>query len=339
MSGVQVPASLVDTAGFYGNFFFVRMSQSVYQVVLIALALILAAVHLILHIRRVQAFFISLGQNWFSLSYSSLFIFLPFLYVSFRDFHFIFSHRGSDRFFFEAEELRFRLSLFWLLLGRFRIYVTHLQKPLLHYFNRVDSHKKKRFLPKPNRFLLYLKKIHEGYIFIEDETMTPTFRLCLSDINVSNMKVHADAPVSLFFHIREGSSKLAGGELKIQSSRKSGTIELNHILWSELFNSQNIPLLGPDFSLAAEFQKNQRNILIRGIAGSPKNIESKDSVKSTGGLRFKFNFQPEKYQTTLDLGLQKLISEILRTAKTTWLSTGLVWGGRGLFELLKKQED
>ena len=285
--------------------------------------------------------------------------FFPFFYFSARDFHFLYyGSLEQDRFYLEAKRIHFLINPFFLCIGRLRINRLYLKKPLLHYFNRQDSYKKKQIMPYPGRFQIKNMCVQKGFIYVEDDSIWPVYRLYMKNIEIYKMAVDLAVPVLMFFQIQNGYAQLAGGQLQIRRRAKKGLISLQQANWRDIASLQNLPLDPGKIELRAHFHEYHKNFFIEGLAGSSKGyaqyLEELDRIengggdskklsqenheKKSGGIKFKFQVHPQNYQTTLDLGLQKLIEEILENAETNWRSMGLIWSGRRLFKLFKKTD-
>ena len=294
---------------------------------------------------------------------ASPFLFPP-LYFSARDFRFL--YRGTverDRFYIEARRLRFWVNPFFLCFGRLRIHRLYLDKPLLHYFNRQDSYKKKQLLPKIGNFQIKNIGIRNGSLYVEDDTIWPVYRFYMKNIQCQKMSVDLGVPVHMFFQIQKGEAELAGGRLEIRKKGKKGFIRLSQINWERITNLQKLPFAPDKVELRAHFYEKNKSFLIYGLAGAsmntlekikkldsldfdtaafPKDLEGLenlgDDLRKLGAIKFFFESHPRNYQTTLDLGLQKLLEETLEKAETSWHSMALVWSGRRLFKLFKKTD-
>ncbi len=298
-----------------------------------------------------SAFFLSRILTYFfrsriSLSFKGLGFFFPILYFSARDFSFLFHGNSQDllkkdRFYFHSEKVCFWINPIFLLLGCLRISGLYLEKPLLYYFNRQFSHEKKHILPKPKRLQFSRICIHRGKLFVEDETSWPLYQVSLSRIEVRNMTVDIAIPAFMFFQIQRATAQLAGGVLRIKKSGKEGIIQLQNIRWKEIANFKKFPFGLEYLLLLAHFQEKGKEFLIDGLTSGAgkKNINQNSSLEQMSNkIAFSFKTKSEEYQTTLDLGIQKLIENILHSTQTNWFSKGLAWGGQRIFDLFKRKE-
>ncbi len=276
-----------------------------------------------------------------------VFIF-PFPCLFIKDLRFLFHGSANiDRFFLRATRVRLTINPLFLLLGHLRINYLYLKSPMLHYFNNQESHTKKHILPEPGRFQIKNIYISRGLIFVEDKTVWPVYHLCVSNIETHKMAVDISAPVNMFFHLKKGQADIAGGQIFIEKSANTGTIHLQDIRWSQIINLKQLPFKSRDISLIAHFRHhhNKKVFIIHGIAGITNKEEGSQNSSlvanpenQVNGFKFSFRTKPEDYRTTLDLGIQKLIEEILASAQPTWLSMGFVWASKGLFKLIKKSD-
>ncbi|MCB1318603.1 MAG: hypothetical protein KDK34_00035, partial [Leptospiraceae bacterium] len=144
---------------------------------------------------------------------------MPFLHFRARRFRFMIHGRAdTDRVFFSADRVRFRLDPFFLLLGKLRIVGLQLFNPYLEYFNRVESFEKNRYLPPRHRLELKNLSIHNGIVYVKDETMTPVYRLEIGRIELENCDMDVGTPVDLFFRAERGEASIGSGRIEIGNS-------------------------------------------------------------------------------------------------------------------------
>ena len=282
----------------------------------------------------------------------------PFFYLSLRDVRLLYhASPKHDRFYLEAKRLRLWLNPYALLSGRIQLHHIRLDEPQLHYFNRQDSHKKSRFLPRPGRVCIKNMNIKQGLIFVQDETMWPVYRICLSDIQAVKMSFDVSASSYLFFQVQQGYAQIGNGHLSIKSQKRGrqyvGHLRLWGVRWEEIGGLDNLPLsfvkrnylnLHIHFSAALQGIRDYTPAFtLKGIANNsnqkpeiPNDLSNEEWHTKREGIKFAFQMQAQDYYTTLDLGLQKLIANILQSSKTTWSSFAFVWGSRGIFNLMKK---
>ena len=269
---------------------------------------------------------------------------IPFVYFSAKDCRFLFyGSRNIDRVYLQAKRIRFVMNPFWLLLGRVRIYYFYSKKPLLHYFNRYPSHKKKELLPKKGIFSIQNAYIKGGNLFIEDETRWPIFRIHLRNIQINKMNVDISTSTYLFFQMKKGFANFNGGQIKIERHGKKGLIQVSGVQWRSVTSLQSLPISSNKLSLVARFRSNgNQSYVVHGNIGALKkmreNVKDLENEEKIRGMKFHFHMKENDFSTTLDLGLQEIIKKILDSIETTWLSASLLWGGRRLFQLMKKPD-
>ena len=274
------------------------------------------------------------------------FFFLPLLYFRCGKFRLVFHGESThDRVYFEARLVSFRIDPFFLLLGRLRIVNLQLHDPYLEYINRMPSHKKNRFLPARHRIELKRAHIHNGRLFVRDETMTPVYRLEMTDIDLENMDLDIGTPIDFLFRCQRGEANFAGGRIEIGQSQGVGFIRLRDVAWTEIASMESLPFTGR-LQLSVTHTGGSRGRHVQGqISATAVGGQSQaagESIKnpheSLNNVKFQFDIDWNDYGVTLDLGLQRLIGKILDNASAGWLGQGIVLGGRGVFEILKKPE-
>ena len=258
---------------------------------------------------------------------------LPLLYFEARAFK-ILAPGGPhhDRNYFEARKIRFRIDPFFLLIGRLRMVRLVMEEPYLEYINRMESHKKNRYLPPRHRVEWKGASIRNGHVFVKDETMTPVYQIELTEIEVDNMDMDVGTSIDFLFRTERGEAKMASGSIELTGQPSRGTITLRNIYWKEIANLESIPFPSGRLQLNAYHTGGSSGRRVQGALGQHNADGTEDAVN------FAFDIDWNDYRLTLDLGLQKLIDEILRNAEASWIGSGIVLGGRGVFEILKKPQ-
>ncbi|MCR9143292.1 MAG: hypothetical protein NXI24_13650 [bacterium] len=323
-----------------------------YWALLIGLTLILLSPLQILFTgAALQALLRRIFYRHTSLGFHGIF-FVPLLYFRSGRFRLMFHGESThDRVYFEAKQVSFRIDPFFLLLGRLRLVNLKLKDPYLEYINRMESHKKNRFLPARHRIELKRAHITGGRLFVRDETMTPVYRLEMTGIELDNMDLDIGTPIDFLFRTERGEAEFASGRIEIGQTRGVGFIRLRDVAWTEIASLEKLPFTGR-LALSVSHTGGSRSRSVQGqisataapgAAGVPgestASIASiKDPHKSLNNVNFQFDIDWNDYGVTLDLGLQRLIGKILDNADAGWLGQGIVIGGRGVFEILKKPE-
>ncbi|MCB1172614.1 MAG: hypothetical protein KDK39_03560 [Leptospiraceae bacterium] len=282
----------------------------------------------------------------FSIDFDGFGFLLPLLYFRARNFRFMLyaDEATYDRVYLEMDSIHFLIDPLLLLFGRVRIVRLEMRSPYLEYYNRQDSYKKNRFLPRRHRVEISGASIINGRLYVRDETMTPIYRLELRHINLENMDLDLGTPVDFFFRTERGEASIASGRIEIGQNQRNneGYIRMWGLTWSELTSIENVPLMGRRLALKALHTGGAEGRHVRGhigysstLAENPLQVEEDSSFTT---VNFAFDLNWDEYHVTLDLGLQRLIGNILAFAETNWLNTGFIMGGRGVFNILKKQE-
>ncbi len=266
---------------------------------------------------------------------------LPFFYFYARNFKLILpGGPGRDRVFFEARKLSFWIDPFFLLIGRLRIVNLRLDLAFLDYRNRQESFLKNRILPRRHRVEVKNMMVHRGRVTVSDESRSPVYRLELNNIDLENADWDAGTPVDIFFRAARGSADIGSGRIEIGNSAGTGFIRLWGVTWGELAAVGELPFLGRKLALEAFHSGGSTGRHIHGTLGN-FHSSNMDYVYRDGlstPVSFAFDVDWSDYQITLDLGLQKLIGSILQSARSSALSRPILLGGRGVFEMIKKQE-
>lgn len=236
-----------------------------------------------------------------------------------------------DRVYLHADSVSFWVSPLELLKGRFVLVHLRLIHPFLEYFNRQDSHEKNRLLPTPGRFLIRGGRILNGRIKVTDETRTPRYELSLSKIHVRNGSVDVGIPAQLLFTLGQGTARLGDGHLEVRSGERSGWLVLNGTL-GDITSMQGMPFFGSKFTLelAHKWDGSAERSLVEGQISA--------SEKDRNPVPFEFEVNWSDYRLTLDLGLQRLIEQVINNTRPTGINikSGVLMGSRQFFELIKK---
>ncbi len=134
-------------------------------------------------------------------------------------------------------------------------------------------------------------------------------------------------------------------------TRGGGFIRLRDVAWTEIASLERLPFTGR-LALSVTHTGGSRGRSVQGQlsataapgsnAGSASGDADRHAIdphKSLNNVDFRFDIDWNEYGVTLDLGLQRLIGKILDNADAGWLGQGIVIGGRGVFEMLKKPEE
>jgi hypothetical protein len=223
-----------------------------------------------------------------------------------------------------------------------RLVGLRLREPYLEYINRMASHKKNRYLPARHRIELKGTHIQDGRLFVRDETMTPVYRLEMTNIEIENMDLDVGTPIDFLFRSERGEANFASGRIEIGNRQGAGYIRLRDVAWTQIASLDNLPFTGR-LALSVSHAGGSQGRHIQGQLtatgnGSPDGASLKDPHESLTNVNFAFDIDWNDYRVTLDLGLQRLIGKLLDNADANWLAQGIVLGGRGVFEILKKPE-
>ncbi|MBX7057820.1 MAG: hypothetical protein K1X75_07105 [Leptospirales bacterium] len=279
----------------------------------------------------------------FSIGFGGVGFILPLLSFRARNFRMMIQPTlQSDRVYFECQGLRFRISLLHLFFFHLRIVGLRLDRARLEYVNRVDSHQKNRFLPGRHRVEIRGGDVRNGLIIVRDETRTPVYRMELRDLQLHDLNMDVATPVDLLFRTGRGSAQIGSGLIEIGQTRSGGGfIRLNGVTWGEISSMDGLPFTGWRIALFAHHEGDARGRRAEGALS----FISPDPARATEGVRpgadavhFEFPLHWEDYAISMDLGLQRLIGEVLRHGRAPWVSRGLLLGSRSVFEIVKKQE-
>ncbi|MBW7858549.1 MAG: hypothetical protein H3C43_09740 [Leptonema sp. (in: Bacteria)] len=240
----------------------------------------------------------------------------------------------SDRVLIRCWKAKFRISLSNLLLFRIKFRYLVLDELYLEYINRIDSFKKIRFLPKRGRFQIEGLAISQGELYVVDHTLPGPYRLRLKNISIEEGRFDLATSVDLLLQIQAGSADLGRGQIITSSDGKTGNLQLRSVDWNSVIGMEHIPFLpGTAFSLLVHYQAVSNDIIH--VDGTLHLIGS-DSPQTESGIPFEFFINWDEYRLTMDLGIQKLVEQILSHSKAGILETGLLYVGKGIFDRFKK---
>ena len=284
-----------------------------------------------------------LFRSYVVISFRGLGFIVPFLYFHARDLRIL--APGSDkrdRIYFESKHIRLRLEPIFLLLGRLRIMHLRLDHPILDYTTRQESHEKNKILPGRHRVELKNAELQSGQVFIQDETMAQIYKIAILDIQLHNCDMDISTSADLFFRTRRGSAVIGSGKVEIGGTAGKGYIRVRGVSWGDILGMGDTRFLRGGVALEVEHQGGARGREVRGVVASlPASSVGDQFVRIDElGTRIPFEFEIDwdDFILTFDLGLQRLIQYILNNGKATGISSGLLTGIRGVFELIRKQE-
>ncbi|MCB1167815.1 MAG: hypothetical protein KDK33_16780 [Leptospiraceae bacterium] len=241
---------------------------------------------------------------------------------------------GMDRFYFEAGKIHFAVSPLHLLFGRILLLKPYLAHAYLEYINRIDSHKKNRFLPGRHRIEFKDLDVVDGSVTVVDETIPGPYRLNISQIQLESADMDLSTPVDLFFRMDHGHALIGSGKIEAGRSRETGFIKIRGITWGEITSLERLPLMGYGFSLSA-YHRGGSNT--REVEGHLRILDG-SGAGSDKGIPYSFRIRWSDYNLTMDLGIQKLIENILNSARPGLMERGLVLGSKSVFDLVKKPQ-
>jgi hypothetical protein len=297
-------------------------------------AVIIVCVHTVLML-LLKPLLNRIAPDAFSIQFRGPGWIFPLLYFRARDFQLMI--RGSetrDRIFLSCDLVQFWISPIGLLQGKLVIWRLRLIAPFLEYVNRQQSYEKNKLLPAPGRFLVKRGRIRNGRIFVRDETRSPRYQMELDRIDVKNGSLDVGVPISLFFQIQRGRARLGDGLLEVRTRDGSGWLALEGTL-GDVTSMQGLPFFGRRFHLELAHTKNGTpgRVLVEGqISGSQTDKNP---------APFDFTVDYKDYRMTLDLGIQKLIENVIHTARPSGitLKSGVILSSRRFFGLIKKEYD
>ncbi len=236
-----------------------------------------------------------------------------------------------DRVYLEVDLIQFWISPLDLLRGRLVLWRLRLLHPVLEYVNRQDSREKNKYLPAPGRFLIHRGRIMNGRIKVTDETRTPRYEMELKRISVKNGHLDVGVPAQVLFTLAQGKALLGDGTLEVRSSPKSGWLVMEGTL-GDITSMKGVPFFGSRFYLELAHTRDAvtGKTLIEGqISGSQHD-------KNPAPFDFEINW--DDYRLTMDLGIQKLIEQVINHARPQGISikSGVILSSRRFFDLIKK---
>lgn len=321
MSGVRIPASLI----FQRSSFLSLLVAGV----LLTLLLILPRALLSLLPRLLPVQIRMKGPGFLS----------PFYFTA-RDVSFSYRGEGTDHFLLQCSSLRFRISLTQLLLFRLRFRSFSLVEPYLEYENHVESFRKTRLLPARRRIQIDSLRIEKGEVFVVDYTLPGPYRLRIRNINVEGGVVDLATSAALLLQIRRGRAELGRGIILAHRTKETGTLLLKNVDWNSVIGMEHIPFLpGTAFSLFVKHRVvSDALVLVHGslhLLGSRPGMEA----ETNSGIPFAFQIRWDDYRMTMDLGIQKLVDQILAHAKPGLIEAGLLFVGKEIFDRFKKSAE
>ncbi len=242
---------------------------------------------------------------------------------------------STDRFYLESDRAHFAISPLHLLFGRVLLIKTFLGKAYFEYVNRIDSHKKNQFLPRRHRFELKDLDVQDGTVVVVDETLPGPYRLTISEIHLEGADMDVSTPVDLFFRMQRGRALIGSGSIEAGKSRETGFIKIRGITYGEITSMERVPLMGYGFSLTAYHRGGSDS---REVEGRLRILDSTGKGSEDQGIPYGFLIKWEDYNLTMDLGIQKLIENVLKSARPGLMERGLILGSRGVFDLVKKPQ-
>ncbi len=283
--------------------------------------------------------------SYVSIDFRGVGFLVPLLRFSCRDLRiFAPGKQDRDRIYIEAARVSFFLDPIHLFFARIRTAGMQLERPLLHYVNRQESHEKNRYVPRRHRIELKNTRVRGGTVFIQDETLAPVYRLALSQIELEGGDMDVGTSIDVFFRSRRGSARISSGFIEIAGEHGRGTIRVWGSTWGELTGVGDLPLMRGRLALEAYHSGGSEGRRVEGILANIPAAHERDythfhihDVRTQ--IPFAFELDWNDYRLTFDLALLKLIQAVLGGSRAPGVIRGGVLSGvRGLFELFRKQE-
>jgi len=179
----------------------------------------------------------------------------------------------------------------------------------------------------------------QGEVYVIDHTLPGPYRIRLRNIDVEGGVVDLATSANLLLQIRHGRADLGHGMILAHRKGKVGTLLLKNVDWNSVIGIEHLPFLpGTAFSLFVKHRRlSNSKVLVEGslhLLGSKPGLEA----ATNSGIPFTFTINWNDYRMTMDLGIQKLVDQILIYAKPGLIEAGILYFGRGIFDRFKKND-
>ena len=253
-------------------------------------------------------------KKYAKIDFNKSFFFLPFFIFFGKDLKIsTFDRERLDEVELSIQYLFFFLNPFYLLIFRIRFYLTIFYNLHMKYINKVPSIDKIKLLPPVNLVYFRYSFLLRASMEIEDRSVFPIYKTNITDLNLYNTHFDPSIPFALLFHTRKGHCKLGSGHIRVSQKKEIGSLSLQGVTWGELISLQDLPigLLNNELNLKADFLNLKKETHITGFL----NFEKLDPEQTIAGVKknlpFSFRVNWKDYKLPFDLGLKKVISQML----------------------------
>lgn len=216
-------------------------------------------------------------------------------------------------------KLKVRRIFFWvnpllLLIGKVRIYNFRMIDFEMKYVNRIPSIQKMKYMPPLGKITIKSGIIKNGNIDIEDRTVFPLYKVVIENIDIENSQIDLGIPLRLIFDSEYAYCKIDSGDILSSCENGSGSLQVQGVTWAKLINLDILPIgfLKNTIDLDVSFTHSKYATTFEGTLGQiNRNPIKQDAVTEPKKLDYKFQIDWSDYQMPFDLGMKKMIYQLL----------------------------
>lgn len=246
---------------------------------------------------------------------------IPLLIFYGRNIHIVVTEKkDSDSANLKIGSIFFALNPLKIFIGKIYLEHFHLYRTHLFYLNRIPSKEKIKYLPPVGRVRIYIRRLENCSVDVEDRTVFPVYRNTIREIELKNGRMDAAVPLTVIFFSDYGRCRIGSGDIVTEMRTDlHGMLKIQGITWGELINLEGIPIypLKTPMELTVDFHHETKVSHFRGLVGNyhSEGTEETPEVITVSGkkhtkLGFKFTVKWDEYRLPFDLGLKKIVYQI-----------------------------
>jgi hypothetical protein len=214
----------------------------------------------------------------------------------------------------KARRIYFWINPFLLLIGKIRINHFNITGLDIKYLNRIPSAQKIKYMPPEGKIIISSATIRKGIIDIEDRTVFPLYKVKIEDIDLENSRIDLGIPLRLIFASDYAYCKIDSGDILSSCENGEGNLQVQGVTWGKLINLDILPIgfLKNKIDLDVSFKHEKNSTTFTGTLGQiNRNPDKQELIAEPKRLDYKFSINWSDYKLPFDLGLKKMISQLL----------------------------
>jgi hypothetical protein len=171
-----------------------------------------------------------------------------------------------------------------------------------------------KYMPSFGKIKIISGIIKNGNIDIEDRTVFPLYKVLIENIDIENSQIDLGIPLRLIFDSEYAYCKIDSGDILSSCENGTGSLQVQGVTWGKLINLDILPIgfLKNTIDLDVSFTHAKNATTFEGTLGQiNRNPIKQEAVIEPKKLDYKFQIDWYDYQMPFDLGMKKMIYQLL----------------------------